>query len=288
MNMKKLIALFFALMVCFFTTHANLPCNTPDCNGDCCNDQGDGSSNGGGTGGSGGGGSGGAGGGKAARAMPMPASKFPRGGAGEGAGSAGAGGGGAAGNSDDSQQCCQEEKCCDNGEPSNSSVSVPIAFGRAANERVDLISQFSIYTETPSPLVYTPQLLQYRNYLLNPIALIIVNQRYADNLGLSEENQATDSEVQGKINISSQLSSNIALQLKIFTARREQLVFEFENNQSTANLVGDFVYKNYKMVMVDSAGTPVTTQPVYFDLHLGRGKKIRYQASNGAVHSYTN
>ena len=287
MNMKKLIVLFFALMVCLFTTHANLPCNTPDCNGDCCNDQGDGSSNGGGTGGSGGGGSGGAGGGKAARAMPMPASKFPRGGAGEGAGSAGAGGGGAAGNSDDSQQCCQEEKCCDNGEPSNSSVSVPIAFGRAANERVDLISQFSIYTETPSPLVYTPQLLQYRNYLLNPIALIIVNQRYADNLGLSEENQATDSEVQGKINISSQLSSNIALQLKIFTARREQLVFEFENNQSIANLVGDFVYKNYKMVMVDAAGTPVTTQPVYFDLHLGRGKKIRYQASNGAVHSYT-
>lgn len=287
MNMKKLIVLFFALMVCLFTTHANLPCNTPDCNGDCCNDQGDGSSNGGGTGGSGGGGSGGAGGGKAARAMPMPASKFPRGGAGEGAGSAGAGGGGAAGNSDDSQQCCQEEKCCDNGEPSNSSVSVPIAFGRAANERVDLISQFSIYTETPSPLVYTPQLLQYRNYLLNPIALIIVNQRYADNLGLSEENQATDSEVQGKINISSQLSSNIVLQLKIFTARREQLVFEFENNQSIANLVGDFVYKNYKMVMVDAAGTPVTTQPVYFDLHLGRGKKIRYQASNGAVHSYT-
>ena len=276
-----LILLLWGL-VFIFASYANLPCNTPDCNSDCCNDQGDSPTNNNGNNNNGG-----AGGNGAAAPSAMPGNEFPRSGAGSGAGSNGAGSGGAAGNSDDSKQCCQEEKCCENGEPSNSSVSVPIAFGRAANERVDLISQFSIYTETPSPLVYTPQLLQYRNYLLNPIALIIVNQNYVNDLGLVEENSETGSEIQGKINISTQLSSDVVLQLKIFTARREQLIFEFKNNQSSASLVGDFVYKNYKMVMVDASGNPVVSHPAYFDLYLGRGKKIRYQATTGEVYSYT-
>ena len=281
--MKKMLILLLFGLVFIFASYANLPCNTPDCNSDCCNDQGDSPTNGN----NGNNNNGGAGGNGAAGPSAMPGNKFPRSGAGSGAGSNGAGSGGAAGNSDDSKQCCQEEKCCENGEPSNSSVSVPIAFGRAANERVDLISQFSIYTETPSPLVYTPQLLQYRNYLLNPIALIIVNQNYVNDLGLVEENSETGSEIQGKINISTQLSSDVVLQLKIFTARREQLIFEFKNNQSSASLVGDFVYKNYKMVMVDASGNPVVSHPAYFDLYLGRGKKIRYQATTGEVYSYT-
>ena len=43
------------------------------------------------------------------------------------------------------------------------SLSLTVNFGRAANEDVDLLSQFSVYAQTPSPLLATTQYLQYRN-----------------------------------------------------------------------------------------------------------------------------
>ena len=50
-----------------------------------------------------------------------------------------------------------------------SSLSLTVNFGRAANEDVDLVSQFSVYAQTPSPLLATAQYLQYRNWLLDRI-----------------------------------------------------------------------------------------------------------------------
>lgn len=39
--MKKMLILLLLGFVFIFASYANLPCNTPDCNSDCCNDQGD-------------------------------------------------------------------------------------------------------------------------------------------------------------------------------------------------------------------------------------------------------
>ena len=56
------------------------------------------------------------------------------------------------------------------GQAAVDSLSLTVNFGAAAGEWLNLIGQFSVYSKTPSASVFTPQLLQYRNRLLDRIA----------------------------------------------------------------------------------------------------------------------
>ena len=55
------------------------------------------------------------------------------------------------------------------GSPSFGSLRLFVPFGRPLHEDLDLQGGFSLYAILPSPAIYTPRLLQYRNRLLDRI-----------------------------------------------------------------------------------------------------------------------
>ena len=119
-------------------------------------------------------------------------------------------------------------------------MSVNINFGSPANESINTISQFSIYSKEPTPAIYTPQTLQYRNYLLERISQRVVNKNFeAQITGSTGSISGSDQEGGfGRQSLSTDLPSNVTHQVKIFTKNREMLIFDFYENNPVGKLTG--------------------------------------------------
>lgn len=67
----------------------------------------------------------------------------------------------------------------------NGSVDVSISFGSPATENIGVTGFFSIYAEKPSSVIFSPQMLQYNNPLLNRISQNVINSNYKDSIGIA-------------------------------------------------------------------------------------------------------
>ena len=163
---------------------------------------------------------------------------------------------------------------------------------------------FSIYAEKPSSVIFSPQMLQYNNPLLNRISQNVINSSYKDSIGIAyatapntraaANNGAgviagANNDFQGGYGenvISNSLPSGITHQVQMIGANRQAMTFDFSPDNSTASMSGESAHMGYKMQMVNQNGEPVTSNPYYYDLYLGRGSFVRYQVSTGFPVSY--
>ena len=98
------------------------------------------------------------------------------------------------------------------------SISVKINFGVPANENIDVLSHFSLYVQRPTPMMFSPQMLQYRNYLLDRFSQILVNRNYASQIlgtTVAEQSSSVSEEEGGfgRITITNSLPSNVTHQV---------------------------------------------------------------------------
>ena len=177
------------------------------------------------------------------------------------------------------------------------SVFIWINWGAPANENITGNYRFSIYTKKPTPLVYSPQIIQYRNFLLDRIAISEINQQYKQDIRGnrydSEEITYSDGKVVrifsdggGQEKLMTSLASDVTHLIKIFTADREMMIFQFKTGNPVGTMIGETSTMNNRLVMVDSSGNPTTTNPTYYDRYLGYGNFLRYSAETGNVVSY--
>lgn len=178
-----------------------------------------------------------------------------------------------------------------------SSISIWINWGSPANENIKGKYQFSIYTKKPTPMIYSPQIIQYQNLLLDRINIVEINQQYKQEVRgdkyASVTNDTEDEKVVdiisdgfGQEKLLTSLPSNVTHQVKIFTSRREMMTFQFKTGMSIGQMVGDTSTINNTLRMVNSVGEPTTTNPQYYDRYLGQGNFLRYSAQTGKVVSY--
>ncbi len=170
-------------------------------------------------------------------------------------------------------------------------------FGRAANEDVSLDEHFSIYSQKPSSVVFTPQGLQYRNRLLDRIKIAVFkennalthtdftvadrgasmnelpspslsggsyNSQYGDYLGSGQVAGSGSSNSSGTLcgrcgRYHSDMPADTAGQIKLATGNNETLIFNFPQSSGSAKLSGNKYFQNYRMEMVDSYGRQTTT-----------------------------
>ena len=192
------------------------------------------------------------------------------------------------------------------GNPSNSgstggtvvdSVSIWVNWGAPANENIDGNYRFSIYTKKPTPMIYSPQIIQYSNLLLDRISISEINTQYKQDIrgdkytsvemGYNNEKVvAVISNGGGQEKLVNSLPSDVTHQIKIFTADREMMTFQFKPGSSVGTMVGETSSMNNLLKMVNANGEPTTTNPVYYDRYLGQGNFLRYSAETGNVVSY--
>ena len=327
---KQYLAFLLISGLMLSTAYANLGVQKGGCGPDSAEGGGDGSGNGGGSGGAGGGGAGGGGGG-ALKPMRLPKLGGGYGyGGGYGGGSSGSdsSGGSAPGETQADCPCngCTATPCTNQGAGSaspgsagsapghngpsavvkmkNGSVDVSISFGSPATENIGVTGYFSIYAEKPSSVIFSPQMLQYNNPLLNRISQNVINSSYKDSIGIAyatapntraaANNGAgviagANNDFQGGYGenvISNSLPSGITHQVQMIGANRQAMTFDFSPDNSTASMSGESAHMGYKMQMVNQNGEPVTSNPYYYDLYLGRGSFVRYQVSTGFPVSY--
>ena len=168
----------------------------------------------------------------------------------------------------------------------NNSLNLTVNFGSAGHEPVSLIGQFSVYSKTPSASVFTPQLLQYRNRLLDRIAQRDLSPAHAASiLGENWEALVAEGDVGGfgRLRLDEGLGAGITHQVRLFDARREQLLFQFSSGEAAGRLTGELSTLNLVLRMRDALGADATTLPVYYDLCFGNGDVVRYSAATGAV-----
>lgn len=327
---KQYLAFLLISGLMLSTAYANLGVQKGGCGPDSAEGGGDGSGNGGGSGGAGGGGAGGSGGG-ALKPMRLPGlgSGYGYGGGyGGGASGSDSSGGSAPGETQADCPCngCEGTVCPNQGAGSaspgsagsapghsgpsavvkakNGSVDVSISFGSPATENIGVTGYFSIYAEKPSSVIFSPQMLQYNNPLLNRISQNVINSSYKDSIGIAyatapntraaANNGAgviagANNDFQGGYGenvISNSLPSGITHQVQMIGANRQAMTFDFSPDNSTASMSGESAHMGYKMQMVNQNGEPVTSNPYYYDLYLGRGSFVRYQVSTGFPVSY--
>ena len=327
---KQYLAFLLISGLMLSTAYANLGVQKGGCGPDSAEGGGDGSGNGGGSGGAGGGGAGGGGGG-ALKPMRLPKLGGGYGyGGGYGGGSSGSdsSSGSAPGETQADCPCngCEGTVCPNQGAGSaspgsagsapghsgpsavvktkNGSVDVSISFGSPATENIGVTGYFSIYAEKPSSVIFSPQMLQYNNPLLNRISQNVINSSYKDSIGIAyatapntraaANNGAgviagANNDFQGGYGenvISNSLPSGITHQVQMIGANRQAMTFDFSPDNSTASMSGESAHMGYKMQMVNQNGEPVTSNPYYYDLYLGRGSFVRYQVSTGFPVSY--
>lgn len=193
---------------------------------------------------------------------------------------------------------------------SNGSVDVTIQFGNPATEKLDNDAEFSIYTAKPTPTLYSPQTLQYRNPFLNRISQNIISESYKDTIGIRYASTEAQNRAVNGINaegansngsgegslifrggygdneVSSALPRGITHQTRMIGPNREALLFNFSADNSTAVMTGDTSYLGYQLQMVNESGESVTSNPYYYDLYLGYGTFVRYLVSSGYPVSY--
>lgn len=177
------------------------------------------------------------------------------------------------------------------------SVSILVNWGAPANENIVGNYRFSIYTKKPTPMIYSPQIIQYRNLLLDRISISEINQQYKQDIrgdkytsvetGYNDEKVvAVISNGGGQEKLMNSLPSNVTHQIRIFTADREMMTFQFKTGSSVGTMVGETSTMNNLLKMVNANGEPTTTNPVYYDRYLGQGNFLRYSAETGNVVSY--
>ena len=177
------------------------------------------------------------------------------------------------------------------------SVSIWVNWGAPANENIDGNYRFSIYTKKPTPMVYSPQIIQYSNLLLDRIIISEINTQYKQDIRgdkyasvetgyNSEKVVAVISNGGGQEKLMNSLPSDVTHQIKIFTADREMMTFQFKTGSSVGTMVGETSTMNNLLKMVNANGEPTTTNPVYYDRYLGQGNFLRYSAETGNVVSY--
>lgn len=177
------------------------------------------------------------------------------------------------------------------------SVSIWVNWGAPANENIAGNYRFSIYTKKPTPIIYSPQIIQYRNLLLDRISISEINQQYKQDIrgdkyasvetGYNDEKVvAVISNGGGQEKLMNSLPSNVTHQIRIFTADREMMTFQFKTGSSVGTMVGETSTMNNLLKMVNANGEPTTTNPVYYDRYLGQGNFLRYSAETGNVVSY--
>ena len=326
---KQYLAFLLISGLMLSTAYANLGVQKGGCGPDSAEGGGGGSGNGGGSGGAGGSGAGGSGG----ALMPMRLQKLGGGygyGGGYGGGSSGSDSSGDSAPGETQADCpcngCEGTVCPNQGAGSaspgsagsapghsgpsavvktkNGSVDVSISFGSPATENIGVTGYFSIYAEKPSSVIFSPQMLQYNNPLLNRISQNVINSSYKDSIGIAyatapntraaANNGAgviagANNDFQGGYGenvISNSLPSGITHQVQMIGANRQAMTFDFSPDNSTASMSGESAHMGYKMQMVNQNGEPVTSSPYYYDLYLGRGSFVRYQVSTGFPVSY--
>lgn len=177
------------------------------------------------------------------------------------------------------------------------SVSIWVNWGAPANENISGNYRFSIYTKKPTPMIYSPQIIQYRNLLLDRISISEINQQYKQEIRgeryASEETIYSDGKVVrilsdggGQEKLMTSLAADVTHLIKIFTADREMMIFQFKSGSSVGTMIGETSTMNNRLVMIDSSGNPTTTNPTYYDRYLGYGNFLRYSAETGNVVSY--
>ena len=177
------------------------------------------------------------------------------------------------------------------------SVSIWVNWGAPANENIDGNYRFSIYTKKPTPMVYSPQIIQYSNLLLDRIIISEINAQYKQDIrgdkyasvetGYNNEKVvAVISNGGGQEKLMNSLPSDVTHQIKIFTADREMMTFQFKTGSSVGTMVGETSSMNNLLKMVNANGESTTTNPVYYDRYLGQGNFLRYSAATGNVVSY--
>ena len=182
----------------------------------------------------------------------------------------------------------------------NGSIDIQISFGDPATERIGQDCYFSIYTDKPSPVVYSPQMLQYLNPFTNRISQNVISETYKDSLGLPyTENEPVGDGPDGENGtspvflggygtnqLSSSLPSGVTHQTRIIGSNRTVMIFNFTENNTTAEMTGESAYLGYRLQMVDENGSPVTSSPYYYDMYIGYGNFVRYRVSTGFPVSY--
>jgi|GEM_PF-4684131 YD repeat-containing protein len=169
-----------------------------------------------------------------------------------------------------------------------SSVNINFIFGNPTNENINIGAKFSVYTQTPSPLMYSPQMLQYENLFLDRINQELVNSNYSGISGMTQmivdaPVNAPDNAVIKYQSQANDLPSNVQNVVKIFGPKREMLEFNFSGTSAIAKLSGELANRNYNLVMIDANGNETTSNPTYYDMYIGGGKFIRYATSTGKV-----
>ena len=180
----------------------------------------------------------------------------------------------------------------------NGSVSIWVNWGSPVNENVSGEYRFSIYSKKPSPLMYSPQIIQYRNIFFDRINIVEINQSYktsvrGDKYANEEDTYYDDEKVVGIISngggqekLVANLPSDVTHQVKLMTSDRQMLTFQFKNGSSIGTMTGETSTMNNVMVMVNASGEAVTSNPVYYDRYFGYGNFARYSAETGVVVSY--
>ena len=177
------------------------------------------------------------------------------------------------------------------------SVSIWVNWGGPANENIKGQYRLSIYAKKPTPMIYTPQIIQYRNLLLDRVNISEINQLYKQEIRgdryASEGTIYSDGKVVrilsdggGQEKIMTSLASDVTHLIKILAADREMMTFQFKDGSAVGTMIGETATMNYRLVMVDGSGNPTTTNPVYYDRYLGYGNFLRYSVETGNVVSY--
>ena len=190
-----------------------------------------------------------------------------------------------------------------------SSIHISVNFGVPATEDLYTVSQFTIYTEKPTPTMFSPQIVQYRNFLLDRISHNLINQNYKDSLGIPYVQrksvasivQAASAEAAGTAgnpigdnftggyssnSLSENMSANMTHQVRMIGPNREAMYFNFYKDDPVGVMSGKTDYLGYRLMMVNQSGQPVTSHPYFYDLYIGYGNFVRYTVTDGMPHSF--
>ena len=174
------------------------------------------------------------------------------------------------------------------GDPSFGSLRLFVPFGRPLHEDLDLQGGFSLYAILPSPAIYTPRLLQYRNRLLDRILVTeVARASAAAVLGEGWESRLSSSGEYGRVVLKDGLPQGATHQVRLLGAKREAVVFLFMDGDPAGRPTGDMSTLRLALRMRDGEGRDCTSCPVFYDLCFGNGDSVRYAASDGRVVSCT-
>ena len=108
------------------------------------------------------------------------------------------------------------------GDPSFGSLKLFVPFGRPLHEDLDLQGGFSLYAILPSPAIYTPRLLQYRNRLLDRILVTeVARASAAAVLGEGWESRLSSSGEYGRVVLKDGLPQGATHQMRLLGAKRK-------------------------------------------------------------------